>query len=832
MWRKGLEENEYESLTPAQIAKKYDVQFDDLGNVMMKEFEIPEGMKITKEDDENTKYSKQRQQLEMFYDKERAKNKEIKLSDNKKELKFSELNPKLSPVGKARNFLNNLIGKFFGKGKLVDFKVEKSKEELLLEAKAKKYKISFDALGNVQMPGFVIPEELRITEDEMKFSKIYDEKQEKQVGMYSEKAKKEMEKAKEEAKKAEEIARKEAKKKKEEEKEKRKEEKRKANAVAEDKRLEAEIDRKTKEYRLKYDINGNLDMPGFDVPKELMITAEEKNNKVTYVNKKLQQIDLYLKFKDKQEQEKRDEEKKRRKEKEEIEKLVNIENPNANKELEPVAQPPINNSPLPMEIIKDGDKTTIKTHDIVKPGDTDSEAAKKLKEVKEARERMLEERRRSNGGGAGFDFGSLIGNKVSGLKDRISGIGGFFEKIFGRKKNEDTEDSNKPKRKYRGIFNRWFGKLDKDEDKSINDTAIIENKKVEPEVVKVKTPEEILSEFKTREELKAYYDSNIKGKMKEEEFNVANFDGENFDDMEVLRSKMQKTMRLNSQSTIDPLTVARSTIDGSNLADSSTGTKGVTPDFFNQAAFKFGRNIKDVNVFDNNAIYSALGSGNELIAGGRGGWFSNKGHYINMRGIGGNNVEVRDPNGTRFVTDIDNLLPGIRNNRGPQYLGQVGGGDGSFDVKKIQEKIAEQKGKNKRFLNSFGGGSIEGELMTDYNIGDSYVNNTMDADSNELLDAVRSLNIKPEMSELITYVKMLVANQNDMVSAFSRYKVNTSGGGASSSNTSNTTQKHSGNIGSNTKLSNPNGNKPGSIKPNPKKNLENAMRIARAEGFA
>ena len=295
---KGIETDKYEQLTPAEIAKKYDVQFDEFGNVMMKGFTIPEDLKINKDDDEQTKYSKQRRQLEMLYDQDRTKKREERYS---KDLKFHELNPKPNFITKTQNVLKDLIGKFFGQGKMTEFKIEKSREELIIDNNIKKYGIKFDALGNVNMPGFVVPEELRITENEKTSSAIFDTKISQQIGMYNEKAKKELEKQREQAKKIKEEAAKAAKQK-AEEKNKKAGEQKSANTVAKDKRLEDEIVRKTREYRLQYDELGNLKMPGFTVPDELKITKDERSNRDVFIQKRLQQIDKYTDFKSKEQQ--------------------------------------------------------------------------------------------------------------------------------------------------------------------------------------------------------------------------------------------------------------------------------------------------------------------------------------------------------------------------------------------------------------------------------------------------------------------------------------------------------------------------------------------------
>ena len=208
-----------------------------------------------------------------------------------------------------------------------------------------------------------------------------------------------------------------------------------------------------------------------------------------------------------------------------------------------------------------------------------------------------------------------------------------------------------------------------------------------------------------------------------------------------------------------------------------------------------------------------------------------------MKGIGGGSVEVRDPSGVSYVTDINNLLPGIRNPEGPNYMSQVGGGASDFDMEEVQKKINDQEKKNKQNLRKFGAGSIEGEVQVtnpNASIGDNYVSSTMSTDTNELLEAVRSLNIKPEMSELITYVKMLVSKQDDIVTTLTRYGGgHRYAGGSDSPTSSHDSQTNSTpSIGYNTKPDNPNGRKPGSIKVDQKKNFENAMKIARAAGFS
>ena len=1163
-WKKRLEDDEYEQLTPAQIAEKYNVQFDDVGNVMMEGFEIPDGIKIDKDDDDETRFSKQRQQLELFYDQERNKKRE-KDYENIKNMKFKELDPTLA---NAQKYLYDSLKKFVATGKFEGFKVEKTKDEMLLDAKIKKYKISFDSLGNVMMDGFVVPDELRITATEKESSDLYDAKQEKQIGMYNEKAKKimedarkaheiaekkqkeekekqqlerkqanriaedkrlrdeiekktssyklkydefgnlnmpnftvpdhlriteaeknnkvivikkkleqidkylefkikhdeekrklEQEKREQERKQREEMkkrklgidlndpnkkgkkdnnlnpireflgkifglnkdipiykiekpkeellleakaskyrikfdklgnvqmpgfvvpkelkitetekkysdeynkkqekqielfnkktieelkrkqkeaqkAQEKAKQQKREEEQRQKLEKNKANRIAEDKRLEAEIDKKTKDYKLKYDAYGNLNMPDFVVPNELRITADEKNNKVTVVNKKLQQIDMYLKFKEKQEQDKLDETKKKREELEQIERLGTIKHPANNIEIqvqdkhksvpvltptsEPVQQqtvppkPPVPTSKI--EVRSEGDKTiTHVTGEHVKATD-DTEAGRKVREVQEARQRMIYEQLDSNRRriepkpviptppvtsklipvksspastvlqtpskeyGGGFSLNSIIkagavihaagqagvfGQNSGNRKHR--GIGGFFEGmiggLFGRKKKDEPTSTNKtennsqvvekPKEKkhegIRRLFDKWFGKKKKKDEETQEHVQTDANAIEVSQTTPALSNEDAINKLQTDEDFRSYYDNNIKGKMDEKEFNAPVFDGENRDSISTLKSKFLKTTELNAQqpaisvpggSGIDPLSLARTTVNDSNLADSSTGTKGVTPNFFDQAASKYGKQVKSINVNDDNEIKSALNSGKELIAGGRehGGsnLFSATGHYVNMKGIGGGSVEVRDPSGISYVTDINNLLPGIRNPEGPNYLGQVGGGFSDFDIDEMQKKINDQEKKNKQNISKFGAGAIEGEVsLTNPNssIGDNYVLSTMSTDTNELLDAVRALNIKPEMSELITYVKMLVEKQDDIVTTLSRYGGGYRyGGGSDSPTSSHDSQSSATNpVGFSSKPNNPNGNKPGSIKVDQKKSLEKAIKIARAAGFA
>ena len=118
-------------------------------------------------------------------------------------------------------------------------------------------------------------------------------------------------------------------------------------------------------------------------------------------------------------------------------------------------------------------------------------------------------------------------------------------------------------------------------------------------------------------------------------------------------------------------------------------------------------------------------------------------------------------------------------------------------------------------------------------VGDKYVTNAMNPEGDELLYAVRDLNIKPEMEELITYVKILVDKQDDIVSRISNYGgaghyAYSHGGGSSNNATSNNSMS---NI-PDSKIQGANGNKAGNIKNDHKRELEKAYKIARAEGFA
>ena len=510
-------------------------------------------------------------------------------------------------------------------------------------------------------------------------------------------------------------------------------------------------------------------------------------------------------------------------------------------------------------------------------------------------ENIIKERNKKYGGG--FNLLSLL--KIGGLL-HTAGEAGVFGRSSGKRKHRGIGGF------FEGLFGGLFGRKKKDEPKEVIETP----EKIEPVSEITEKPIDV-KDIKNRDELKAYYEKNVKGKMHEEEYNKVDFDDDRFD-IDILRDKIMKTEELNKQiepkpkpeipvkpelpapvvsepvsvtpaepepvpvtpepkpvkrvpvpdsvndairkyfdkirkqppiggGGIDPLKLARTTINSSNLADSSTGTKGVIPSFFDQAASKYGKHIKQIDVNNDDEIKAALDSGKELIAGGRefGGssLFSDTGHYVNMKGIGGGSVEVRDPSGVSYVTDINNLLPGIRNPEGPNYMGQVGGGASDFDMEEVQKKINDQEKKNKQNLRKFGAGSIEGEVQVtnpNASIGDNYVSSTMSTDTNELLEAVRSLNIKPEMSELITYVKMLVSKQDDIVTTLTRYGGgHRYGGGSDSPTSSHDSQTNSiPSIGYNTKPDNPNGRKPGSIKVDQKKNFENAMKIARAAGFS
>ena len=358
----------------------------------------------------------------MLYDQDRTKKREERYA---KELKYNELNPKPGLVGKTQNWLKDLIGGFFGKGKLTEFKVEKSREELLIDAKVKKYGIKFDPLGNVMMEGFIVPEELRITEAEKNDSTVYDNKQLQQIGMYNEKAKKELEKQQEEARKKLEEANRIAKEQKEQKKEKAKQDKEKdqANKVARDKRLEDEVDRRTKEYKLKYDELGNLNMPGFVVPNELKITEEERKNKQSLLNKKLQQIDLYLDFKEQQDQARREADEKQRKAKEDLEDKLRKEKP---KQIEPKPKSEIPVKPeLPVPVVSEPVSVTHEPKPVKRVPVPDF--------VNDARRKYFDRiRKQPPIGGSGIDPLKLARTTInsSNLADSSTGTKGVIPSFF------------------------------------------------------------------------------------------------------------------------------------------------------------------------------------------------------------------------------------------------------------------------------------------------------------------------------------------------------------------------------------------------------------------
>ena len=120
---------------------------------------------------------------------------------------------------------------------------------------------------------------------------------------------------------------------------------------------------------------------------------------------------------------------------------------------------------------------------------------------------------------------------------------------------------------------------------------------------------------------------------------------------------------------VDPFTFARGTIDETNLADDSSGTKGVTPDYFKESAAKVGKEIVDVSTSN----MSSVPAGTRMILG------SNQ-HYENATMLGNGLMSVHDPNFEgEYITTVDDKAREIDQSPDLQYAGAVlGGGKGKF----------------------------------------------------------------------------------------------------------------------------------------------------------
>ena len=120
---------------------------------------------------------------------------------------------------------------------------------------------------------------------------------------------------------------------------------------------------------------------------------------------------------------------------------------------------------------------------------------------------------------------------------------------------------------------------------------------------------------------------------------------------------------------IDPFTFARNTVDDSNLADSSTGTKGVTPDYFKDSAVKVGKEVVDINTNE----MSSVPAGTRMILG------SNQ-HYENATMLGNGLMSVHDPNYEgEYITSVSDKAREMESSPDLQYAGAVvGGGKGKF----------------------------------------------------------------------------------------------------------------------------------------------------------
>ena len=800
--KKEGELDKYEYLSPAEISEKYNIQYDALNNVMMPGFTIPDDLKIDEFDSKEEMFRKQRKQLEMYHDLERAKK-----IDKRAELgvDINDLNPHPGAVNK----LGDIFGGIFGFNKMPNFKVEKSREELMIDQKVKKYKIKFDELGNVKMEGFVIPDELKITQDEKNNSDIFNTKMEKQVGLYSEKAKEAFKKKKEEEKKRREEAKAAAKKRSEERRANDKKLKEEASKQAKEKRLEAIIDKKTRYYQLKYDEFGNLAMPGFTLPNELRITEREKKDRDEYLRKKMLQIDAYIKW--------YEENKKKKKDKPDAANDVEIPPTTGKPELpKPPGKPPEEpGNANDVEIPPTGEPKPETQLPPPKPPELPQPPAKPPElpqpPAKPPTLPPVENKPEPKVQFTDEEINAGLNEKYETIAAK-TGIGGFILSRQGVGQNPDVSIIDSDIKLIKGQT-------------GVLAVPVVKNILGNLDYYVATKPELVATVAKTL--LSNYNNSGVEFRPLEvpgnSKFNskttvllankkIINYDGVN---------------RIgNVGGGLNPLNLAKNT-----LSNSVVQPGGVTPEYFGGAAAQLGYTMNEGDPFSDKDVDTLLKSGKEGVAGGQ---INGANHYVSFRGGAGNSVYINDPaRGSKEMTK-NSFKSFIRSKNAPNYIGTVGGGVSDKDYKKLQARLNEIREKNKSVIT---GGASNELSVADSSIGDRYVVNTMSTESNDLLQAIKSLDIKNEIIQMLGYLKVGVENLAEI-------KNKLVGGGSITNNIAYTQRTG----GAGTTLPQPPEDKTpdylpgkpknasgagrtGSISSNMQKGLESAYRIARAEGY-